>query len=128
RNPQSRVRKTHPLCTIAAQVEQLESRQLLTVTYQGGALIAHVEAQAVYLGSDWNSAAQQTEKTQLDQFVSTVVNSPYMDMLAGAGYNVGRGTSSTGVVDNITLDKTTTGITDVQIQGQIQAMITAGQL
>src|SRR5215831_3182791 len=81
-----------PLHSVAAHIEPLESRRLLTtITYHGGSLIANVAAQAVYLGSDWsNSAALQTEKGQLDQFVSSVVNSPYMDMLANAGYNVGR--------------------------------------
>src|SRR5438445_11814883 len=82
--------------TLAAQVEQLETRELLTVTFHGGALLPHVEAQAVYLGSDWNGSALQTEKMNLDQFVSTIVNSPYMDMLTNAGYNVGPGTASAG--------------------------------
>src|SRR5437762_2123599 len=48
-------------------------------------------------------------------------------MLTNAGYNVGRGTDSTGDVDNITLNKST-GITDTQNHTDIQAMINAGQL
>lgn len=35
---------------IADRPEVLEARELLTVTYQGGALLTNVEAQAVYLG------------------------------------------------------------------------------
>jgi len=117
-----------PFSLIAAHVEQLESRQLLTVTYQGGALLANVEAQAVYLGSDWqNNATLQAQSGQVDTFLSTIVQSSYMDMMTNAGYNVGRGTSTAGVVDNITLNKTT-GITDAQIQADIQAMIKSGQL
>lgn len=113
----------------AAEVEVLESRQLLTVTYHGGALLTHVEAQAVYLGSDWNSNSTLKSQTgTLDNFVSTVVSGPYMDMLTNAGYNVGRGTASAGAIDNITLNKTTTGISDAQIQSDIQAMIKSGQL
>jgi hypothetical protein len=122
-----RLRQTH-FSTVAALVEEFESRLLLTVTYQGGALLTHVDSQAVYLGSDWNSSASlQTQKGQLEQFNSTVVQSSYMDMLTNAGYGVGRGTSVAGAVDNITLNKTT-GITDAQIQSDIQAMINAGQL
>src|SRR5258708_14084019 len=87
-------RRAESICTVPGKIEKLEARQLLTVTYEGGTLLAHVGAQAVYLGSDWqNTAALQTQHSQLDQFVSSVVNSPYMDMLANAGYNVGRGAS-----------------------------------
>src|SRR5438445_7718218 len=72
--------------------EQLESRELLTVTYHGGALLSKVEAQGVYLGSDWvANSSLNNQATALDQYVGYVVNSPYMDMLTTAGYNVGRG-------------------------------------
>ncbi len=123
-----RRQRANPVSVVAAQVEQLESRQLLTVTYHGGALLTAVSAQAVYLGSDWqNTSTLQTQKGQLDQFVSTIVQSPYMDMLTNAGYNVGRGTSTAGAIDNLALNKTS-GITDSQIRADLQAMITAGQV
>ena len=96
-----RPRRTSPFCSIAAEVQKLESRELLTVSFHGGALLAHVEAQAVYLGSDWqNSASLRSQAGQLDQFVSTIVNSAYMDALTSAGYGVGRGTSSGGILVN----------------------------
>jgi hypothetical protein len=118
-----------PFSPFAAQVDQLESRQLLTVTYHGGALLANVEAQAVYLGSDWqNNSSLQTQTGQINTYLSTIVNSQYMDMLTNAGYNVGRGTSNAGAIDNIAVNKTNTGITDSQIQSDIQSMITSGQL
>jgi hypothetical protein len=124
----ARAWRREPVSVVAAQVEQLESRALLTVTYHGGALLPHVEAQAVYLGSDWqNNSSLQTQTGQVDTYLATLVNSPYMDMMTNAGYNVGRGTASAGSVDNIALNKTT-GITDAQIQADIQAMITAGKL
>jgi hypothetical protein len=124
----SRAWRREPFSIVAAQVEQLESRALLTVTYHGGALLPHVEAQAVYLGSDWqNNTSLQPQTGQIDTYLATLVNSPYMDMMTNAGYNVGRGTASTGSVDSLTLNKTT-GITDSQIQADIQAMITAGKL
>src|SRR5258708_2672947 len=122
-----RRQRTNPLSVVAAQVEQLESRQLLTVTFHGGALLTAVSAQAVYLGSDWqNTSSLQTQKGQLDQFVSTIVQGSYMDMLTNAGYNVGRGTSTAGAIDNLTLNKTS-GITDSQIPSDLNAMITPGQ-
>jgi len=113
---------------VPAEVEQLESRKLLTFTFHGGALLANVEAQAVYLGSDWKtSTALQSQAAATDQYLATLVQSPYMDMLTNAGYNVGRGTATAGAVDNIALNKTT-GITDAQIQSEIQSMINSGQL
>jgi len=51
-----------------------------------------------------------------------------MDMMTTAGSNVGRGTSPAGAIDNLTLNKTSTGITDSQIRADIQSMITAGKL
>lgn len=113
---------------VAAEVETLESRALLTVTYHGGALLPHVETQAVFLGSQWaTSSSLQTQETQINQYLATIVNSSYMDMLTNAGYNVGRGTSAAGATDNLTLN-TTTGITDAQIQADLQSMITAGKV
>jgi hypothetical protein len=123
-----RPRRANSKSVIPAQIEHLESRRLLTVSYQGGTLLAHVEVQPLYLGSDWaTDTTLQSQKTQLDQFAAYVVNSPFMDMLANSGYNVGRGTATAGGVDNVTLSKTT-AITDAQIQSQIQSMITSGKL
>jgi hypothetical protein len=118
-----RRRRATPLSIVAAQVETLESRKLLTVTFHGGALLANVEAQLVYLGSAWQSnAALQTQKAQLEGFTATVVNSNYMDMLTNAGYRVGRGTSSAGVVYNIGIAQNTT-LTQTQVQTDLQAML-----
>src|SRR5438105_1225885 len=78
-------------------VEQLEGRDLLAVTFHGGQLLPHVEAQAVYLGSDWSgNATLNTQATAVDQYMAYLVQSPYMDMLTNAGYNVGQGTASAG--------------------------------
>src|SRR5260221_571967 len=102
RSARSRRKETGWLATVAAQVEQLESRQLLTVTFHGGALLPNVEAQAVYLGASWQSnASLQTQKGQIETFVSGLVRSKFMDGLTLAGYNVYRGTSSAGVIDGV---------------------------
>ncbi|HVC98361.1 MAG TPA: hypothetical protein VND64_32140, partial [Pirellulales bacterium] len=113
---------------MGGRAELLEARELLTVTYNGGALLANVEAQPVYLGSDWStSSSLQTQIQSTNQFVSTLVNSPYMDMLNNAGYGVGRGTASAGVVDNVSINKSVS-LTDAQIQSDLAAMIASGQL
>src|SRR5438477_3509744 len=67
--------------------ERLEPRQLLTVTFHGGQLLSSVEAQGVYLGSDWNTNSTLTSQAiALDNYLSYLVQSPYMDMLNQAGY------------------------------------------
>jgi len=125
----NRANRRRTRCFSAGRFEQLESRELLTVTYHGGALLNHVEAQSVYLGSDWSTnSALTSQAAALDTYVGYLVNSPYMDMLTTAGYGVGRGTSSAGATLNLSLNKTTTGITDQQIQADIQAGISARQL
>src|SRR5204863_7039351 len=82
--------------------ERLESREMLTVTYHGGALLTHVEAHPVFMGSDWatNSSLTSTAAS-LNTYVGYLVNSNYMDMLTTAGYNVGRGTSTAGATLNL---------------------------
>lgn len=109
-------------------VEQLESRKLLAVTYHGGQLLSNVEVQAAYLGSDWSTnSALSTQKANVEGFLSYIVQSPYMDMMTQAGYNVARGTADVGVVDNLTLNKSA-GITDFQIQRELQALVRSSQL
>ncbi len=108
--------------------ERMESRDVLSVTFHGGQLLSQVEAQPVFLGSDWNtnSTLNQTAAS-IDQFVSYLIQSPYMDMLTQAGYNVGRGTATPGKELNVNLNKST-GITDGQIQADLQTAITSGTL
>ena len=109
-------------------VEMLEARQVLAVTFHGGVVLPKVEAQGVYYGSDWKTnAAAVTQKTAIDNYVKYIVNSPYMDMLHNAGYGVSRGTSDPGAVLNKTLDKTKF-VTDLQIQHDLQTMVTSGTL
>ena len=133
-----RRQRTSSVSTFAAEVEKLESRELLTVTFQGGAVITNVAVQNVYLGSDWTGKALQNQAAQLDKFDSTLVQSSFMDGMTLAGYNVYRGSTSPSVVDKIALDKTLLstdgsnggfgGITDAQIQGYIQGLINTGKV
>src|SRR5258708_6393376 len=123
-----RRQRTNSFSSLPAQVEQLESRELLTVTFHGGAVITNVQVQNVFLGSDWNGKALHNQAAQLDTFAATMVQSKFVDGMTVAGYGVYRGHSNPGVVDNIPLDKTFLGnnngfggITDAQIQADIQA-------
>jgi hypothetical protein len=124
----SNVRRVRPQRAAFGHFERMESREVLSVTFHGGQLLSQVEAQPVYLGLDWsaNAALHQSEAS-IDQFVSYLVQSPYMDMLTQAGYNVGRGTETLGKELNVNINKTT-GITDGQIQADLQAAITSGAL
>src|SRR5262249_56860368 len=47
-----RARKPQPPQTTRPELEGLEQREVPTVTYHGGALLAKVEIQALYYGSD----------------------------------------------------------------------------
>ncbi|MBW8883559.1 MAG: fibronectin type III domain-containing protein [Planctomycetia bacterium] len=101
---------------------------MLTVTYHGGALLTHVEAQPIFMGSDWatNSSLVSTTSS-LNTYVGYLVNSNYMDMLTTAGYNVGRGTSTSGATLSLSLNKTT-GLTDTQIHTNLQNAINSRQV
>lgn len=110
------------------RLEPLEPRQLLTVTFHGGAVLPNVEIQALYYGQDWKTnAAVSQQAVVLDQYLGYLVNSPYMDMLTQAGYGVGRGTASPGDVFAINVNKKRF-LTDARIQRDIQAEITGGGL
>ena len=102
-------------------LESLEDRCVPTVNYYGGALLPNVEAQAVYYGNGWASSATST----LDAFLGYIVNSPYTQALTQAGYNVGSGTATAGIVDPANLPAGTT-LTDAQIQAEIQSLIDSG--
>jgi hypothetical protein len=120
--PVSERRRARPL------VEGLEGRQLLTVTYNGGALLAKPEVQAVFYGSDWyNNSTYSSQASQVTGFANTIVQSPYMDMLANAGCGVGRGSSDGGLFDPVNVNKSQ-GVTDPQLQGALQSLISGGSV
>src|SRR5205085_6053149 len=101
--------------------ERLEAREVFNVTYSGGALIPHVEAQAVFLGSQWTaSATLENEATAIDNMLAYTVQSPFMDLLTDAGYNVGQGTATTGARISTTLAAVTT---DATIRSLLQSAI-----
>jgi hypothetical protein len=104
-------------------IEYLEDRLVPTITYHGGALLDHVEVQALYYGADWHAAAHRGEVSYLDGFLNDVVRGPYMDMLTNAGYGVGRGTAAHGKVERINLHHKHT-LSDHQLRNALQDAIT----
>jgi hypothetical protein len=55
-----------------------------TFGYQGGPIINNPRVYNIYLG-DWTSAANQARANRLDQFITDLMNSDYMNMLAQYG-------------------------------------------
>ena len=117
-----------PPGVVRLELEALEDRRTPTITYHGGNLLPHVEAQALYLGSDWSSNPTYSQQKQtLDGFVKTLVGGSYMDMLTNAGYNVGRGSADAGTTAPLQLDKRA-ALSDAAIQGYVQLFIANGTL
>jgi hypothetical protein len=107
-------------------VEALEDRALPTVTFHGGPVLAHVEVEALFLGSGWsNDPNLATQGQQVEIFLQNITNSTFMDALGRAGYRVGRGGFLDGAIDPAPLPGT---LDDVQIQQKISAAITGGVL
>lgn len=109
-------------------VEALESREVMSVTYHGGAVLPHVELQNVYLGSAWSKFAYDFNQTgQLENFGRTLVQGSYMDMLTQVGYGVGRGSASTGTILGYDF-YSSRFLTDSMIRADLQTAIRAAQV
>jgi hypothetical protein len=116
--------KQLPHQTAALGVEQLEARQLLSVTYHGGPLLQNPDVEVLFYGPQWGSdPTLHAVAGQIDQFVQTIVNSAYMDMLNE--YNVGRGSFVGSAVDPTTPPAT---LDDSQIQNSLIHDVAAGLL
>src|SRR5262249_41626714 len=101
--------------------EQLERREVFTMTYHSGFVINEVQAQPLFLGSAWDtSATLHNEAAALEVFLGYAVQSPYMDMLTDAGYGVGQGTALPAAVIDTKPAATTTY---AQIRAVLQAAI-----
>jgi hypothetical protein len=108
--------------------EALEQRLVPTVQYFGGNVLPQVQAQALYLGSEWSAIASDAALTPtLDAFLKDLTGGSYMDALTRAGYGVGRGSASAGVLDNVAIPAGAT-ISDAAIQARLEADIRSGKL
>jgi hypothetical protein len=120
----SRTRST-PRTTVRLQLEGLEERMVPTVNYYGGGVLPSVQAQALFFGNQYSSnSTYYNDAGQLNNFTGFIVNSGYMDMLHNAGYGVGRGSSSNGVIANYSFNSAYY-LTASQIQRDLQGLINA---
>jgi hypothetical protein len=92
-----------------------------TFTYNGGPLIETPQVFALFIG-DWSSSANQTRATNLGQFISDMLNSNYMNMLA----QYGTGSSGT-LVDSVFIASSDKDLSATDIQTIIQSAIDAGR-
>jgi hypothetical protein len=109
------------------RVEALEDRQVPTVQFFGGNVLPQVQAQALYLGSEFSSAPTNGQTAKLDAFLKDLTGGAYMQALARAGYGVGPGSAVAGAVDNVALAPGSV-IGDDFIQASLQADINRGLL
>jgi hypothetical protein len=124
--PADRSSRGRPGQEFRPALERLEDRTVCTVTYHGGPVLAHVEAEILFLGSNWNSnPTLVAAQGQVVGFLQTITNSTFMDMLTRAGYGVGRGTVLDSFVDPTLLPGV---VTDQQIQTDLAIDIAAGHL
>jgi Domain of unknown function (DUF4214) len=108
----------------APGLEQLEARQLLSVTYHGGPLLRNPDVEVLFYGSQWaTDPSLQAVAGQIYQFFQTIVNSAYMDMLNE--YGVGRGSVVGWAVDPTTAPAT---LDDSQIQNSLVQDVVSGVL
>ena len=80
--------------------------------------------QGIYLGSNWyDDATLRNQTGQFEGFLQSIVNSGYMDMLTTAGYNVGRGGFTQGIIDRHVLGTT---LNDSTIRSLVQSDVSGG--
>src|SRR5262249_55585836 len=116
----------HSPTRFVPSLESLEDRVVPTVTYHGGALLPHVELQAMYLGSDWYyNSTYHNQTTQFENFNRFLPQSTYMDLLTQLGYSVGRGSPSAGTIDLLAVNKSYY-LTDSTIRSEIQRFVNLG--
>jgi hypothetical protein len=115
------------------QLECLEDRRLMSFTppAPGAVLLPHVEVQALYYGSGWNTGLTttlgmprgqtQTQTSYLNGFLNNITHSSYMNMLTNAGYGVGYGGRSwPGYIDTI---PSWSVVTDSMLRSELQTDI-----
>ena len=90
--------------------------------YQGGPIIKDPQVYTIYLG-DWTSAANQARANRLDQFISDLMNSEYMNMLAQYGCG-----STGNFVQHVFIPSTDTDLLQGDINTMLQTAIDNGQI
>jgi hypothetical protein len=106
-------------------LEMLEDRCTPAFGFQGGAVIAHAQVVPLFLGSYWSTTAGMQSAAQINTYLSSLLNSSFMDQLTQ--YGVGRGALvGVGVIDS---SVTGTGASsDSFIQGELANDLASGEL
>jgi hypothetical protein len=90
--------------------------------YRGGVVINTPQVHAVFLG-DWTSTANQTRATRLQQFITDLLGSSYMNMLS----QYGCGTSG-ALVSSVFISDTTASLNDSDLHTVLQTAINNSQV
>lgn len=107
------------------ELETLEDRCTPAIGFSGGAVVPHVQVEAVFYGTYWSTSDGQQSAADINTFLGYLVNSTFMDLMAE--YGVGRGTLlNNGIVDPGLLGAVT--VSDATIQAQLAADITTARL
>ncbi|QUD87707.1 hypothetical protein [Phenylobacterium montanum] len=88
-----------------------------TFAYQGGRVINQPKVWCVFLG-DWSSSANQTRATRLSQFLTDLMNSDYMNMLAQYGCG-----STGSVAGSVFISSSNHNLDRAAIEGVFQTAI-----
>ncbi|HLJ94497.1 MAG TPA: DUF4214 domain-containing protein [Gemmataceae bacterium] len=119
------VRCSVPRWRIRLELERLEDRRVLAVTYHAGPLLQNVQVEPIFYGAYWNSDVGQQQSADLDSFLGYLTNSSYMDMLNE--YGVGRGQLvANGIVAGA--DSSASKVNDTALQQTIEDSIGTGIL
>ncbi len=129
--PRSQKKGSRIAASVRPRLEALEDRLTPTLTPHAGAVLANVQAQAVYLGAGWSSST--IAPSVFDAFLGTIVTgtktapAPYLGMLVQGGFAgvTGAGDALQGYTDATTVPST---ITDAQIQADLQIDIADGKV
>ena len=123
-----------PPLPVKPRLEPLERREVMSVAFQGGAVLPQVEVQGVYYGIGWHDTAANLQgyspyqlTSYLESELGYLVQSPFMDTLSDAGFGVGRGSDQTGRIYTVNLPSDST-LTDAAIRTNLQEKITDGGL
>jgi hypothetical protein len=107
------------------ELETLEDRCTPAIGFGGGAVVDHVQVQALFYGTYWSTSDGQQSGADINGYLSYLVDSPFMDTMNE--YGVGRGAFlGNGIVEPGLLGAAS--VSDATIQVQIANDITAGRL
>jgi len=119
-----------------SNVATLTVAPTVAIAYQGGPIIPQAQVETVYFGQAWGTAAQQQQVNQLDTYMSSITNSPYVDGLGEYYDTLGPGGSRRYVSRGTFLDHDIVAagpaagatVTEAAIQNMLAAEVNANRL